>query len=108
MEPQMMTTTMTSPLQLGLDVLTLLIAIYVLWQASKAALGGAVGTAFQFILAGVFVLTINHLLDTILFSTLLKTENINFLQEPVVHRAINLIGFILMAVGFSNLPKLKR
>ncbi len=101
-----------TPFQLkyGLDVMTLLIGIYVMLEVSRAALGGTVGTAFKLVLIGIFVLTINHFLDTVYLADTLKMmgHTQDFFQAPIVHRAINFVGFLFMAWGFSTLPKIKK
>ncbi len=89
----------------ALDIVTLLLGVYIVMQLARSAIGGTVGTAFKFILAGIIVLGVNHLLDTAYFASALKVagHTTDLLQAPIVHRAINLVGFVLMTVGFQKL-----
>ena len=89
----------------SLDVITLLLGAYIVVQLVRSAIGGTVGTAFKFILGGIIILALNHLLDTIYFADALKAagHTTDVFQAPIVHRAINLVGFIFMAFGFQKL-----
>lgn len=94
----------------ALDLITLLLGVYIIVQLMRSAIGGTVGTAFRYILVGILVLAVNHLLDTAYFSTALKAAGhaTDLFQAAIVHRAINLVGFVLMTVGFqklTNAPK---
>lgn len=65
------------------------------------------GKAFIWVLAGFFVLAVNHFLDTVFLADYLKSagHTADFWQGPIVHRVINLIGFILMTVGFLKITR---
>lgn len=88
-----------------LDIVTLLLGVWIVVQLSRSAIGGVVGSAFKIILAGVLALAINHFLDTAYFAEALKKagHTTDLLQAPIVHRGINLVGFLLMAAGFQKL-----
>lgn len=94
-------------LKFGVDVLVLLLGLYSMYKLRQAAVGGVFGKAFSLILLGLFVLAINHFLDTVYLAGALKAagNTTNFLQSTAVHRYINLIGFILMTLGFASLSK---
>jgi len=84
-----------------LDIMTLLLAIWIGIQLVRSNIRGQVGAALNIILAGILVLTVNHLMDTLIFSSLFSKPG--FLMDAIVHRSINLVGFILMAIGFWRL-----
>ncbi len=88
-----------------LDIITLLLGLYIVVKLTRSGIGGTVGIAFKFILGGIIVLGINHLLDTAYFAAALKAagHTTDILQAPIVHRGINLVGFVLMTVGFQKL-----
>lgn len=98
-------------LKYSLDIITLLLGVYVIYIMRKSTLGGAIGTALQMVIAGIFILTINHFLDTAYLADGLKRlGHVNdYFQAPIVHRVINLVGFLFMAAGFSALTnKMKK
>lgn len=89
----------------AIDVVTVILGLFIGVQLTRSAIGGTVGTAFKLILLGIFVLAINHLLDTLYFAQALKAagHTTDLLQAPIVHRAINLVGFLIMTIGFTKL-----
>lgn len=91
----------------AVDVITLLLGLYIVIKLSRSGIGGTVGTAFKLILGGILVLALNHLLDTVYFADTLKAAGhvSDYLQAPLVHRGINFVGFVLMAIGFQQLIK---
>lgn len=93
--------------KLTLDILTLVVGAVAMVLARRAAIGGAFGMGMNLILAGIFVLTVNHLLDTVFLANALKMagHTKDNLQGPIVHRMINLLGFLLMLAGFLNFSK---
>jgi hypothetical protein len=94
-------------LKLSVDVITIVVGIFAIYFAKKSAVGGTFGTGMNLILAGVFVLMINHLLDTVFLANFLKMQGhtTDAFQGPIVHRFINLFGFVLMAFGFATFSK---
>ena len=88
-----------------LDIATLLLGVYIATQVIRSSIAGTIGTAFKLILGGIFILAINHLLDTAYLMETLKAagHTADFMQAPIVHRSINLVGFIVMAIGFQKL-----
>lgn len=92
-------------LKYALDIVTLLLGVYIVVRLSRSGIGGTVGIAFKLILLGILVLGVNHLLDTAYFAAALKAagHTTDYLQAPIVHRAINFIGFVLMTFGFQKL-----
>ena len=90
-----------------LDGVTLLLGVYIAIQIVRSAIAGTIGTAFKLILAGIFILAINHLLDTAYLADMLKAtgHTTDFLQASIVHRTINLVGFVVMTAGFRKLSK---
>jgi hypothetical protein len=101
-----------TPLQFKyfLDLLTLFIGGYVVIQVSRAAIGGALGIAFRFILIGIAILAFNHFLDTVFLGTFLHDAGhmTDFLQASIVHRLINLVGFLFIAFGYTKLAASKK
>ena len=94
----------------ALDIMTLLLGFYTVFEVRRSAIGGAVGLAFRLVLAGIVILSVNHFLDTAYLANALKVANhtADYFQAPIVHRAINLIGFILMFLGFIKLTKVPK
>lgn len=90
-----------------IDVVVLLIGIYCIILAQKASVGGLFGQGMTYILLGILILTVNHALDTVFLGNYLTTagHTKDFLQPAIVHRIINLGGFIFMAIGFSQFAK---
>lgn len=93
--------------KLLVDVIVILIGVWSMISLRRAAVGGKFGAAMNLILAGIFVLTLNHFSDTIFVASFLKmTGHTNdYLQPAIVHRIINLAGFILMALGFATFSR---
>ncbi len=94
-------------LKYSIDILTLLLGFYIVVKLSHSGIGGTVGTAFKLILVGILVLAFNHLLDTAYLAEAMKAlgHTSNYLQAPIIHRTINLIGFVIMTIGFQQLIK---
>lgn len=93
--------------KLAIDLLVILIGIVAMWFAIKAAVGGLFGRGMTFIIAGIFVLAVNHALDTLYLSKALTAagHTKDLLQPTIVHRLINLVGFVLMVFGFFTFSK---
>lgn len=93
--------------KLAIDLVTIIVGVMAIVFARKSAVGGTFGTGMNLILAGIFVLTINHLLDTVFLASFLKMQGhaTDALQGPIVHRIINLFGFTLVAFGFASFSK---
>ena len=94
-------------LKLTLDLATLLAGVYAMLLARKSAIGGMFAKAMTLILLGIFILTVNHALDTLYLASALKNagHTKDYLQGPIVHRMINFIGFLLMVMGFAKLAE---
>lgn len=93
-----------------LDSAVLVLGLWVMVRMVRSSLGGTVGSALWFILIGIFILAANHLADTAFFADALKAagHTTDYLQSPIVHRAINLTAFVLMALGFGKLTSAPR
>lgn len=93
--------------KLLVDIITIVIGVLAIFFARKSAVGGTFGTGMNLILAGIFVLTVNHLLDTVFLANFLKSagHTADLLQSSIVHRLINLTGFLLVAFGFATFNK---
>lgn len=91
-------------LKYTLDVVTLLLGIWIMVKLFRSSVGGALGTSFRLIWVGIFVLAINHLVDTAYLSDALEvTGSTNALfTAPFVHRVINFVGFVVMGIGFKK------
>lgn len=86
-----------------LDITTLLIGVSIAIRVFQSPIPGKLGKAFRLILLGIFILAANHLADTAFIADLMKMDGhtTDYLQAPIIHRIINLIGFLVMASGFS-------
>jgi len=87
-------------IRLLIDLLTVVLglsAAYYMWHSS---VGGKIGQALVVALIGVIFLTFNHLADTVWYSKILDKSIIG-----TVHRAINLVGFVLLAFGYYLVSK---
>ncbi len=95
--------------KLAIDLLVIMIGLVAMVLAIKTAVGGLIGKGMSLIIAGIFVLAINHALDTLYLSAALTAagHTKDLLQPTIVHRLINLVGFILMAFGFFTFSKTK-
>jgi len=94
-------------IKLLVDAIVVLIGFYAVYKGKQAAMGGLFGQAMTFILVGISVLTLNHALDTVFLADFLKRSGHtqDLLQSTAVHRYINLVGFVLVAIGFSKIAK---
>ena len=93
--------------KLSLDIVVVLLGVYCIFSARKSTIGGVFGQAMTLILIGLLILTVNHILDTVWLANYLNNAGHakDLLQGSIVHRYINLTGFILMAVGFGKISK---
>lgn len=95
--------------QFAIDLVVILISIGIIILAIRAAVGGLFGRGMALIATGILVLAINHALDTLFFSSALMMAGhaADFFQPSIIHRLINLIGFLLILLGFFSFSKTK-
>ena len=91
----------------SIDVIVLLVGFISIIFGFKSAVGGTFGTAMKYILIGMSILTLNHFLDTVYLADGLKAagHTKDFLQPVIVHRLINLVGFLFIGFGYLTLTK---
>lgn len=84
------------------DYVLIGVAIWAIF--SVRGLGGLIGKAFNYIMIAMVFLGIAHIFETI------SVEILQWDIGPVelVHRVIVLAGFVFLALGFSQLPRIKK
>lgn len=87
-------------LRLLIDLLTVVLGLSAAYYMWRSSVGGRIGQALLVALIGLIFLTFNHLADTVWYSKVLDKSIIG-----TVHRAINLVGFVLLAFGFYLVNK---
>ena len=90
-----------------LDIIVLLFGVIILLEIRKAAFGGVVGAGMKLILIGMAVLAVNHFLDTAFLAATLTGmgHTKDFYQPAIIHRVINLSGFLLILLGYKEFAK---
>jgi hypothetical protein len=82
-----------------MDFILLLVSFWMALTARKMNMGGAVGKTISLVVYGAVVLGLAHLTETILSGFF----NVPNEANELVHRAIVLLGFILLTVGLRSL-----
>jgi hypothetical protein len=83
-----------------LDILLVISAVLALWF--RPQIGGALAVGLRWIMVGVFVLGLTHLSDTLLKDFV---ATIDATGRPLLHRSLNLIGFVLIFLGFFRMKQ---
>lgn len=82
----------------------ILIAASAWTVATVRGMGGIIGKGLNLITIGIVILGIAHLLST----TMKYLNLIDPAVEPLVHRIIVLIGFIVLVLGFRQIGTINR
>ena len=94
----------TNFMELFIQILDYVLIGAAIWAIFVArGMGGLIGRAFGFMMWGMILLGIAHISETITFE-MLKWD-IDLVE--LVHRLIVLAGFVLLIMGFSQIPKIK-
>jgi hypothetical protein len=91
----------TSTMSLILDIILILVAVGIV--LSMRGLGGAIGRSLGVITAGVVVLGLAHITETLTLLLRVWTEDVG----EITHRLIVLAGFVLLYIGFRQIAKLR-
>jgi high-affinity nickel permease len=83
-----------------LDILLVISAILALYFRPK--IGGQLAVGLRLIMVGVFILGLTHLTDTLLKDLV---TSIDATTRPLLHRGLNVIGFVFIFVGFFRMRK---
>lgn len=86
--------------RLIIDLIVLLLGFVGVGFVIRAKIAGRKAISMWILGVGILLLGVNHLMDTIFLAEWLGPT-----MGPLVHRANNLIGFVLMTVGFWSLSK---
>ena len=86
----------------ALDYVLIVVAIWAILVAR--GLGGLIGQAFAFMVWGMVFLGIAHISETVTFEYLKWDITV----VELVHRLIVLVGFVLLILGFTRIPKIKQ
>ena len=84
-----------------LDILLLASALLAWYHRPR--IGGQLAVGLQWIIVGVLVLGITHLADTIMKDTMI--EMFDKALFPLLHRGLNVVGFLVIFVGFYRMKK---
>lgn len=94
------------------DIAAVVVGIYCMMLVKRMSIGGSIARTVNFILAGLFILAMNHVIDTIVMYNYVQdggAMSVFIMQASIVHRIINLAGFVLIAGGYMLMQKtLKR
>ena len=83
-----------------LDILLVLSAFLALYFRPK--IGGQLAVGLRIIMVGVFLLGLTHLTDTLLKDFV---EMIDATTRPLLHRGLNVVGFLFIFIGFFQMRK---
>ena len=83
-----------------LDILLVLSAFLALYFRPK--IGGQLAVGLRIIMVGVFLLGLTHLTDTLLKDFV---EIIDSTTRPLLHRGLNVVGFLFIFIGFFQMRK---
>ena len=83
-----------------LDILLVISAVLALYFRPK--IGGQLAIGLRLIMVGVFVLGLTHLTDTLLKDLV---TSIDATTRPLLHRGLNVIGFVFIFLGFFRMRK---
>ena len=86
-----------------LDFILIFTALWMIFTVRGVGLGGVVGNTLTMITVGAVVLGVAHLLETVTFEVLKMDAGL----VEFIHRAVILVGFVLLTIGFAGLAKLK-
>ncbi len=83
-----------------LDIVLLVSAFLALYFRPK--IGGQLAVGLRLIMVGVFFLGLTHLADTLLkdFVTAIDAAT-----RPLLHRGLNVIGFLVIFIGFFQMRR---
>jgi len=85
-------------LTLTLDI-TLVVAAFLAYYF-RPRIGGTLAVGLRLIMAGVLILGLTHLADTLTKDYLTM---IDAATRPLLHRALNVIGFLFIFIGFFRM-----
>jgi high-affinity nickel permease len=90
----------TSGFTYFLDIVLVISAVLALYFRPR--IGGQLAVGLRLIMIGVFILGLTHLTDTLLkdFVTAIDAAT-----RPLLHRGLNVVGFLIMFVGFFQMRK---
>lgn len=83
-----------------LDILLVISALLALYFRPK--IGGQLAVGLRLIMVGVFILGLTHLTDTLLKDLV---SSIDATTRPLLHRGLNVIGFLFIFIGFFRMRK---
>jgi hypothetical protein len=83
-----------------LDILLVISAFLALYFRPK--IGGQLAVGLRIIMVGVFLLGLTHLADTLLKDFV---EMIDATTRPLLHRGLNVVGFLFIFIGFFQMRK---
>ncbi len=81
-----------------LDILLVISALLALYFRPR--IGGQLAVGLRLIMIGVFILGLTHLTDTLLKDFV---SAIDATTRPLLHRGLNVAGFILIFIGFFRM-----
>ena len=81
-----------------LDILLVVSALLALYFRPR--IGGTLAVGLRLIMVGVFILGLTHLTDTLIHDYLTM---IDATMRPLLHRALNVIGFLFIFIGFFRM-----
>ncbi|HEX2697915.1 MAG TPA: hypothetical protein VHM28_09415 [Anaerolineales bacterium] len=83
-----------------LDILLVVSALLALYFRPR--IGGTLAVGLRLIMIGVFILGLTHLTDTLLKDFVAA---IDATTRPLLHRGLNVIGFLFIFVGFFQMKR---
>ena len=83
-----------------LDILLVISAFLALYF--RPQIGGQLAIGLRLIMVGVFILGLTHLTDTLLKDFV---EMIDATTRPLLHRGLNVVGFLFIFIGFFQMRK---
>ncbi len=83
-----------------LDILLVVSAALALYYRPK--IGGQLAVGLRLIMVGVVILGFTHLTDTLLKDFV---EAIDAATRPLLHRGLNVVGFLFIFIGFFQMRK---
>jgi len=83
-----------------LDILLVISALLALYFRPR--IGGQLAVGLRLIMIGVFILGLTHLTDTLLKDFVAA---IDATTRPLLHRGLNVIGFLFIFIGFFRMKK---
>ena len=86
-------------LTLLLDIILVVAAFLALYYRPR--IGGTLAVGLRLIMVGVFILGLTHLSDTLMKE--LIGEMIDAVTRPLLHRGLNVVGFLFIFGGFFRM-----